>query len=80
MYTAVQKEATAKWMILRCREGSSEMSTPDSGAAGASPPRNFQHWQALGGKQHDLRPLNLLERTISIADDRKQALAIFGRL
>jgi hypothetical protein len=32
----------------------------------------------LGGKQHNLRPLNLLERTISIADDRKQALAIFG--
>lgn len=56
----------------------SPLPTPDSGAAGARPPRDFQHWQALGGKQHDLRPLNLLERTISIADDRKQALAIFG--
>jgi hypothetical protein len=56
----------------------SPLPAPDSGAAGASPPRDFQHWQALGGKQHDLRPLNLLERTISIAGDRKQALAIFG--
>jgi hypothetical protein len=37
-----------------------------------------QHWQPLGGKENDLRSLDVLERTVSIADDGEQPLTIFG--
>src|SRR5271166_2576558 len=42
---------------------------PNSWAADAGAARNFQDGQALGGKDNDLRPLDMLERPVSITND-----------
>lgn len=52
--------------------------TPNSRAADASAPRDFQHRQSLGGKQDNLCPLTVFQGAIAITDDGKQSFAIFG--
>src|SRR5271167_2666789 len=52
---------------------------PNSRAADAGAARDFQDRRALGGKDNDLRPLDMLKRPVSITNDAEQTFAIFGR-
>lgn len=52
--------------------GKALLPAPDRRAAGAGPPRHFQHRQALGRKQHDPGTLDVLERTRAVADEARQ--------
>ena len=47
----------------------SPLPAPDCGAAYAGAARDFQNRQALGGKQNDLRTLDMLQRAVSITND-----------
>ena len=61
------------------RFGIPRLPPPDGGSADARPSRRLKHRQALGGKKNDLRPLHMFVRTIAIADNGEQTLAIFSR-
>lgn len=40
---------------------------------------HFNHRQAFSREQDDLRPLDMLQRAIAVADNGEQSLAIFHR-
>lgn len=40
---------------------------------------HFKHRQAFSREQNDLRPLDMLHRTVAVADNGEQSLAIFQR-
>ena len=50
-----------------------------AGRLSAGSARHFEDRQAFGGRQDDLRPLDMLQRTVAVADNGEQSLAIFGR-
>ena len=52
---------------------------PYRGTAEASLARHFKHRQAFSREQDDLRPLDMLQRAVAVADNGEQSLAIFGR-
>jgi hypothetical protein len=52
---------------------------PNGRAAEPGLARHFDDRQALGGRQDDLRRLDMLERTVAVANNGGQSLEIFGR-
>ena len=58
--------------------GVSRLPAPDRGSADARAPRHFPHGQAVGRIKDNARPLHMFERTITVAGNGEQTLAIFG--
>ena len=59
--------------------GVASLPAPDRRAADASFASDRSHVETVGREQHDPRSSDMLLRTITIGDDRCQALAILGR-
>ena len=51
---------------------------PDRRAADLRLPRHLQHRQPVGRMENDPRPLHVLQRPATVADDRGQPRTIFG--
>jgi hypothetical protein len=56
--------------------GKTLLPAPDHRSADAKPPGDLLHGTVFGGGQHDVGSFNMFVRSITIRDDRQQAVSV----